>query len=363
MQLDLEFAVLPLLLFISFILFVMLRRSYGRITDLKTSKLELKNREKELTVSLAEKSEQFKAINGENIILKERINTLKSKKKPDKNQENLVQIYVDTMTKLKDAQTKIQKRADEEMKIAAEVQRSILPDISALLTSCKSVSGYAEVRPAKMVGGDFYEMEFLDDDTIFFAIGDVSGKGVPAALFMMRALALLKNAEKKNCDIADIVTYVNGKLTKNNSNMMFTTLFAGIFDLKSGRISFSNAAQGTFFIARRETKSVEKLEFGAGLPVGVMEEERYESATLNLKDGDQLIILTDGVTDAINSGDEFYGEERLYSFLESCKILSPNETAAAIFNEVEAYASGTPQFDDTTVFILSFQPENLYLNP
>ena len=239
----------------------------------------------------------------------------------------------------------------KELNLAKKIQQSILPRDFNLSKNCEL---HAFMEPAKEVGGDFYDFFKLDSKHISFLVADVSGKGVPAALFAMVNQTLFRSLSSAlSLSTAEIVTKINERCSKNNDNCMFITLFYGILNVKTGEFTFTNAGHNPPVLMRSDGKC-EILPLTKGVPVGISEEEKYIEKKVTLKTQDTLFIYTDGVTEMMNRSREEYGINRLVEHL----IMQSNEKLPSLCNYVHKkvfeFAEGTPQFDDFTYLSIRY---------
>ena len=237
------------------------------------------------------------------------------------------------------------KTISAQLEIASQIQQSILPETADINVRLKNYNVTAGMFPAKEVGGDFYDCFFLDDKRLAILIADVSGKGVPAALFMMVAKALLKNNSHLG-DPAKILAAANNGLCDNNSSMMFATAWLGIIDLASGRLTYANAGHN-YPLLQTAGQTSHWLKERSGPALGVMPGCRYKNYGLMLPFDSKLLLYTDGITEAENSRQEFYGAQRLEQRFFRAHI--PEDI---LFSVLE-FAEGSPQSDDITFLWLS----------
>jgi serine phosphatase RsbU (regulator of sigma subunit) len=240
------------------------------------------------------------------------------------------------------------------LEVAAQIQMGLLPRNFPAFAHLPQVDIHATLRPALEVGGDLYDFFQLDENRICFVIGDVSDKGVPAALFMAMVLTSFEISAMTGPDsIARVLHSVNRFLNENNESQMFVTLFAGVLDLRTGRIDYSDGGHEPPFLVRRET-GVEMLEKKGGIALGVFDDYDFEIGTINLNPGDSLVLYTDGVNEAMN------GERQLFSTPAIEKTLSTvsNDKAVGIcdrvMTSVDNFVKGAPQSDDITVLIIRY---------
>ena len=208
--------------------------------------------------------------------------------------------------------------------------------------------------PAKEVGGDFYDFFMVDERHVAIVMADVSGKGVPAALFMVIGKTLIKDHTTPGCDLGEVFTKVNNLLCEANSEGLFITAFEGVLDMVTGEFNFVNAGHEMPCICR----SGEDYEFHkirAGFVLAGMEGMRYRAGSLTLNPGDKLFQYTDGVTEATNIHDELYGMDRLRDILNTCKDKTPTEILPIVKADIDAFVGEAPQFDDITMLCLEYK--------
>lgn len=245
-------------------------------------------------------------------------------------------------------------RIESELTIARDIQMNILPKIFPPFPHIQEVDIHASIESAKEVGGDLYDFFFVDDDHIFFVIGDVSGKGVPASLFMAVSITLLKAKAQKGMQTDNILYKVNNDLCTDNEASMFVTTFCGIINIRTGEIVYSNGGHNPPYI-RRASGDVEPLPCHSGLPLGVMEDFAFDQEIVSLKPGDTLVLYTDGVTEATNRQEEFFTDGRLEDFLKNTgNIQSARDLVKSISGTVHAFAAGAVQSDDITLLVIKY---------
>lgn len=249
--------------------------------------------------------------------------------------------------------TAAQERIESELKIARNIQMSFLPKAFPPLQGKDRLEISARIEPARQIGGDLYDYSLIDNDRVFFAVGDVSDKGIPAALFMAVTKTLLKGIAETGMEPSEILRRCNLELCGENDSMMFVTVFCGILDIGTGFLRYSNAGHEHPIIIRHG-KQPETLPVPDGFFLGVMEEASYQDMEIKLEPGDRIVIYTDGVTEAMNSAGELYAHENLMNTVRSCASFSTDEIAARILDSVKQFSSGIPQADDITVLALSF---------
>ena len=246
-------------------------------------------------------------------------------------------------------------RAAGEMLAAQRIQTGMLPPPSASFYHDARFSLQALMEPAKSVGGDVYDFFKLDNDRIFFMIGDVAGKGLPASIFMAVSKALYKSAALRmqtGTDIGEVMRTANIEIARDNPETLFVTVFAGILDLNSGELNWCNAGHDVPICVRTDQENPTKLEGNSGPPLCVIEGYAYRPENYRLKPGETLCLFTDGVTEAMNAGNELYGRERLNRVLETSAGASADQLVDAIRNDVRAFVLDTEPSDDLTILVL-----------
>ena len=208
---------------------------------------------------------------------------------------------------------------------------------------------------AKEVGGDFYDFYKLNDTTVAFLAADVSGKGIPAAMFMMTAKTIIKDLAESGMTVNDIFTKANEKLCENNESGMFVTAWMGILDLTTGKMQFANAGHNPPLL-KRANGSFEYLKTRAGFVLAGMEGVRYRVGELELFPGDRLFLYTDGVPEATNTENKLYGEDRLISFMNQNSLTEATELLPALKANIDEFVGEAPQFDDITMLMFDYKP-------
>ena len=244
-------------------------------------------------------------------------------------------------------------RMDEALKLAREIQMSMLPTSFPPFPERRAVQINAAVKPAREVGGDFYDFDYLDAAHLYFCVGDVSGKGIPASLFMAVTKTLIKSRTTEDRSTASILTYVNEGLSKDNDSSMFVTLFVGILDVTSGELTYTNAGHVAPYLRRRDG-FLERLDACHGPLVGAMPGMVYSEGVLSIAPGDLLLLYTDGVTEAMNFKGDLFSETRLLDVIRAPGSISTEDIVHRTVAAVENFEQGCDQTDDITVFSLQF---------
>lgn len=247
-------------------------------------------------------------------------------------------------------------RFSKDLEIAKQIQHSSLPSVFPPYPNRKDFSIFANMYPAKEVGGDFYDFYLVDENHLAFVIADVSGKGIPGAMFMMTSKTLIKSHTESGLAVNDVFTNVNTQLCENNEAGMFVTAWMGILDLKTGIVKFANAGHNPPLIKHADG-TFEYLKSKANFVLAGMDGIRYKEQEIQLEKGDKIYLYTDGVTEAHNDKNELYGEERLLKCLNSVKDKSVDDICQKIKEDVELFVGTAEQFDDITMLCVSFNEE------
>lgn len=258
--------------------------------------------------------------------------------------------YIQNIT----AVTAEKERIGAELNIATQIQSSMLPCIFPPFPNREEFDIYATMTPAKEVGGDFYDFFMMDERHIAIVMADVSGKGVPAALFMVIGKTLIKDHTQPGMDLGDIFSTVNDLLCESNSEDMFITAFEGVLDLVTGEFRYVNAGHEMPFI-RRKSERFEAYKIRPGFVLAGMEGMRYKSGSMILEPGDMVFQYTDGVTEATNAQNELFGMDRLQTALNSVKENDAHAILAAVKDSIDNFVGDAPQFDDITMLCLDFK--------
>ncbi|MFA7418367.1 MAG: SpoIIE family protein phosphatase [Melioribacteraceae bacterium] len=236
---------------------------------------------------------------------------------------------------------------------ARNIQSAILPKKFPPFPERSEFEIFASMEPAKEVGGDLYDFFLLDDNRVGFVIGDVSGKGVPAAIFMAVSRTLIRATALKGIPPDECLTYVNNLLSNESVASMFVTVFYGVLDYRKGELTYANGGHNPPYIVSSEGK-VAPLELTGGLALGVVEGITFSSKKIQLDKGDTIFTFTDGVTEAMNNDFDLYSEERLEKLLTDKFALNVTELVNHTFESVHFYAEGAIQSDDITVLALKY---------
>ena len=239
-----------------------------------------------------------------------------------------------------------------DLAIAREIQQAILPRIfPPFPENAEQLDRAALMNAAKDVGGDFYDFFRIDDQRIGFVVADVSGKGVPAAIFMAVSRTLIRATGVRGVSPAECISYSNELLAQESANSMFVTAFYGIYNLTTGQVTYTNAGHNPPYLMKADG-TILQLPFSSDLVVGAIDDFKYSEETLQLEHGDTLLLYTDGVTEAINSGDEEFGEQRLQAVLAQLTSNSSQDIIERIKACVSNFAGEAEQSDDITLLAI-----------
>lgn len=252
------------------------------------------------------------------------------------------------------AVTAEKERIGAELSVATQIQANMLPSIFPAFPDRSEFDIYATMNPAKEVGGDFYDFFMVDDTHLAIVMADVSGKGVPAALFMVIGKTLIKDHTKPGEDLGTVFTQVNNLLCESDSEGLFITAFEGVLDLQTGEFVFVNAGHEMPFICKKgQTFTLYKVR--PGFVLAGMEDMRYHSGSLQMEPGDKIFQYTDGVTEATNQNEEMYGMKRLADILEHNSEKKPDDILLAVKQDLERFVGEAAQFDDITMLCMEYK--------
>jgi sigma-B regulation protein RsbU (phosphoserine phosphatase) len=240
------------------------------------------------------------------------------------------------------------KLLEKEVETAGKIQANIVPDGRYLLPDFPQVEAYALISQARDVGGDFYDVLPLDDDHIYIAIGDVSGKGMPAALFMMRVFTSLRLLVTDNPGFENVIPAVNKVVARNNEDMMFVSLFAGVLNVRTGVFRYVNAGHNPPFAAH-DGESFQLLDLPTETFIGIQPQGAFPVAELSLKPGDTLLLYTDGITEATNAEGEMFEVDRTREALDTVRTESLEVLVKSLETTIDSFVDTAPQHDDYTL--------------
>ena len=257
-----------------------------------------------------------------------------------------------------DAEREAAARAAGELEAARRIQMGMLPPPSANFYGDSRFSLQALIEAAKSVGGDLYDFFKLDADRLFFMVGDVAGKGLPASIFMAVSKALYKSAALRSrlaggAVISEVMDAANAEIARDNPEMLFVTVFAGILDLKSGELHYCNAGHDSPYLLHADRPAALHLQSNSGPPLCVIEGYKYQPQHYQMTPGESLCLYTDGVTEAMNAGGELYGRQRLFAVLTAARALSDSvKLVNAMRDDVREFVGVTERSDDLTILVL-----------
>lgn len=267
---------------------------------------------------------------------------------------NHMAINLDTYIKNLASITAEKERIGAELNVATQIQASMLPCIFPAFPERKEFDIYASMNPAKEVGGDFYDFFLVDDDHLAVVMADVSGKGVPAALFMVIAKTLIKDRAQAGLSPDEVFTMVNQQLCESNEEGLFVTAWLGVMEISTGHMVYVNAGHNPPLVCKAD-EQYEYLRMRPGFVLAGMEGMKYKTGEIELKPGDFLYLYTDGVTEATNADNQLYGEERLRETLNENKEKIPEDVLIAVKADIDAFVGSAPQFDDITMLGLKIR--------
>ena len=245
-----------------------------------------------------------------------------------------------------------EQKRESEIQIAKDIQMSMLPDNGATYLDTVTYQIFGTLIPARTVGGDLYYYQQVARNKLCFLIGDVADKGVPAALFMAKAITLYTSLINDQITPAQTFAQMNDSLSQNNDACMFVTAICGVIDLDNGKAVCANAGHTLPIIKNRQR--TREIDLGGGPPLGLMDDSVYADAELNFDSGDLIIQYTDGISEALNSSNEQYSEERLLEFVEQLDDIDAGQVGQAIMSDVTAFADTPEQSDDITLLIIRY---------
>lgn len=241
-------------------------------------------------------------------------------------------------------------RMESELTVGRNIQMSMLPTD---FPSNENIELHAKLVPAREVGGDFYDFQIIDDNVLYFVVGDVSGKGVPAALLMAMTKSLLRSNAISEKSTSKIISHVNSEIAKDNKNNMFITIFLALLNFRTGELTYTNAGHNPSYVLSENNKAL-KLEDRHGPVVGALEGFNYQESTVQLKTNDLIFAYTDGVTEAQNKSRELYSDQRLENLIENHKHESVKKLVNKVINDVGLHEKESEQADDITVLSIKY---------
>ncbi len=268
--------------------------------------------------------------------------------------ETTIQKTIDELKILRQAQQDHDRLVSiqRDLNIARDIQQSILPKTFPPFPGRTEFDLYASMTAAKSVGGDFYDFFLIDHDRLGIVIGDVSGKGVPAAIFMAVSRTLMRATAIKGLPPSECMHYVNSLLANESTSSMFVTMFYGILNTQTGEFEYTNGGHNSPYLLSDGT--VKQIELTDGMAVGIIEDMPYLSKTIVLKPSDVLFLYTDGVTEAMDRDQKLYSDPRLEQLLATLRSLPADEMTRRVVTDVHEYSKDVEQSDDITVLTLRY---------
>lgn len=239
----------------------------------------------------------------------------------------------------------------QELSIAREIQQSILPSPASIIGGLKGHSLYAQIIPAKEVGGDFYDFFYIDDEHLGICIADVSGKGIPAALFMTMSKTLLKASALRGLSPGICLEYVNKFISQDNEACMFVTVFYGVLNLITGEFCYSNGGHNYPYIINSNGNINAICEANGG-HLGTLINKKFIEEKMTLHEGDTIFLFTDGVTEAMNANSDLFSENRLEEILTHNYIQKPHEICQSVLDGIKKFVLEAPQSDDIAIVVM-----------
>ena len=258
--------------------------------------------------------------------------------------------YMDTIQRV----TAEKERIGTELSLATKIQAAMLPHIFPAFPDRKEFDIYASMDPAKEVGGDFFDYFLIDDDHLCMVIADVSGKGVPAALFMMASKIILQSVAMLGGSPAEILTRTNEAICSNNEAQMFVTVWLGILEISTGKLTAANAGH-EYPVIKRADGGFELYKDRHGFVIGGMEGVEYKEYTLQLEPGTKLFVYTDGVAEATNAKNELFGMDRMIDALNQQPDAAPHDVLKNVRRAVDGFVKDAEQFDDLTMLCMAYK--------
>lgn len=241
----------------------------------------------------------------------------------------------------------------QDLKIASEIQQSILPKVFPAFPDKKEFDLYASMLAAQDVGGDFYDYFLVDNDHLAFVIGDVSGKGIPAAIFMAVSRTFIRVMGQRGISALECMNYVNNLLCNDNNSCMFVTVFYGILNIKTGELEFVNAGHNPPYILDKQG-TVKELQITRNSVLGCFDNYQYKPDKAQLNHGDIFYLYTDGVTEAFNANEEAFGTDKLEQDLSQLTNSTPEQVIKTISQNVKQFSTGVKQSDDITMLVIKY---------
>jgi sigma-B regulation protein RsbU (phosphoserine phosphatase) len=248
-------------------------------------------------------------------------------------------------------------KIESELRIAQQIQHGMIPKIFPPYPDIPAIDLYAKLLSAKEVGGDLYDFFLIDDTHLCLAIGDVSGKGVPASLLMAVTRTLLRAKAVRGIKSDELVNLIDKELKASHETRLFVTFFLGIVDLSTGEMDYTCSGHNPPYLIHSNGE-IEKMIVAPGLPLGIGVQKNYSSRTIYIKPSETLVLFTDGVTEAMNIEDVMFEEERLEDVLKKAASLDVTKILTSVFESVKVFTSDVEQYDDITVVAFNFKDKH-----
>lgn len=258
--------------------------------------------------------------------------------------------YIDNLTRV----TAEKERISAELDVATQIQADMLPRIFPAFPGRQEFDIFATMNPAKEVGGDFYDFFLIDKDHLALVVADVSGKGIPAALFMVISKTLIKNQAQMGDSPAELLEAVNDQLCENNEAEMFVTVWLGILKISTGMLTAVNAGH-EYPIMKKGNGAYEMLDDVHGFVMGVMPGVEYQEYEIQMQKGDSIYVYSDGAPDAVNEAEEQFERDRLIQSLNKKADVSPQELLTQVKEDIDLFVGEAPQFDDITMLCMTYK--------
>ena len=252
-------------------------------------------------------------------------------------------------------ETQKTERISSELNLASDIQSNMLPKIFPEYSSDNTYDIYATMTPAKEVGGDFYDFFMVDEDNIALVMADVSGKGIPAALFMVIAKTLIKDHTQLGLEPGDVLTRINNILCESNDAGLFVTAWMGIFNLKTGILKYANAGHNRPVLCMNN--EVKFMDVAPGFVLAGMEDVKFKQGEMKFNKGDKIFLYTDGATEATNINKELYGDNRLLECLKKQKDKNAKDALHSVRADIDKFVGDAEQFDDLTLMVFDYLGE------
>jgi len=249
--------------------------------------------------------------------------------------------------------TAAKERIQSELNVGKDIQKRMLPHVFPPFPDRKEFDIFAVMEPAKEVAGDFYDFFFIDENRFCFIISDVSGKGVPSALFMVITKTLLQAEAQRDYPLNEVLSNVNNSLTENNDTAMFATTFCGLLDLTTGDLQIVNAGHNPPIVGN-STDGYNYMKVDQNIALGIFDGFEFKLNHSKIKPGDKILLYTDGITEAFNPDEELFSEERLLDIMRKSKTTSSKQLVVDIQSEIKNFTKDAEQSDDITILAVTF---------